>query len=292
MGDVLAKVAKIINRDNTDYELVIDRDTTGVPGSPNIADTIFNKIENSDIFVADVSIINPPQPGAKATPNPNVLIELGYAFGVLGDGRVLMVMNSAFNIPDEHKESPKNVLPFDLGLKRVIPYELTSRDDPRKDEVRESLVGRLAHQVTEMLATPRTDKRVRKVLADVPRVSFVTGGGSSAGGGRQTADAILICTHGVARSVTLGSNSGQIAHASLIRDSSNYCHIQFSFPSMKSSLELFAEYSDELGFDYRVEQTFEWFAPERPRMKPGLAIFRRDGADRWEKIHDSRPPKS
>src|ERR1043165_3134248 len=35
-----------------------DRDTSGVPGSPDIAATIFDKIKAADIFVGDVSFIN------------------------------------------------------------------------------------------------------------------------------------------------------------------------------------------------------------------------------------------
>lgn len=54
---------------------VVDRDTRNTPGSPDIATTIFTKIDACDVFVCDVSIINPnkePRP----TPNPNVLVEL------------------------------------------------------------------------------------------------------------------------------------------------------------------------------------------------------------------------
>lgn len=44
---------------------------------PKIEDVIKDKIENSDIFVADITPI--AAEGAKQLPNPNVLIELGYA---------------------------------------------------------------------------------------------------------------------------------------------------------------------------------------------------------------------
>jgi hypothetical protein len=54
----------------------VDRDTTGVPGSPDIAATIFEKIKAADIFVGDVSFINQGATG-RPTPNPNVLVELG-----------------------------------------------------------------------------------------------------------------------------------------------------------------------------------------------------------------------
>src|SRR4030065_207825 len=77
--DVLENVATKITADNTiDIEPVIDRDTKGVAGAPDIASTIFAKISSADVFVADISIIN-KQNGGRQTPNPNVLIELGYA---------------------------------------------------------------------------------------------------------------------------------------------------------------------------------------------------------------------
>jgi hypothetical protein len=54
-------------------EPVIDRDTAGVPGSPDIAHTIFDKIDAAAVFVCDVSIVNADTAG-RPTPNPNVLL--------------------------------------------------------------------------------------------------------------------------------------------------------------------------------------------------------------------------
>lgn len=61
----------------------IDRDTQGLAGAPDIGDSIYDKIDSADIFIADVTIINQDYAGRK-TPNPNVLIELGYAIKALG----------------------------------------------------------------------------------------------------------------------------------------------------------------------------------------------------------------
>src|SRR5437016_4475569 len=75
----LEKAAASIAADESiEIEPVVDRDTQGVPGAPDIASTIFAKITAADIFVADVSITTRPKTG-RPTPNPNVLIELGYA---------------------------------------------------------------------------------------------------------------------------------------------------------------------------------------------------------------------
>ena len=109
----------------------LDKDTEGVPGSPDIAATIFEKIDNASAFVADISLVSPE--GVRATPNPNVLIELGYAMKALGPDRVVMVANTFFG--------PLESLPFDLRLKRVLAYSQSPEDDAK--ESREKLRSRL-----------------------------------------------------------------------------------------------------------------------------------------------------
>src|SRR5262249_37288607 len=102
--------------ESIEVEPVVDRDTAGVPGSPDISSTIFGKIEQALIFVCDVSIINQgAKEASRFTPNPNVLIELGYALKALGQHRIIMVMNTAFGTVEQ--------LPFDLRLKRVLTYD-------------------------------------------------------------------------------------------------------------------------------------------------------------------------
>jgi hypothetical protein len=105
-------------------EPVVDRDTQGVPGAPDIASTIFAKISGADVFVADVSIIDRNQ--NRATPNPNVLIELGYAFKALGAERIVLVFNRAFGKIEE--------LPFDLRMRRVLAYEMPATGTPKGPE--------------------------------------------------------------------------------------------------------------------------------------------------------------
>lgn len=96
------------------FEASVDRDTAGMTGSPDIPNAIFSKIDKADIFVADVTIVNPQAIGRK-TPNPNVLIELGYAIHALGFEKILLVFNSAYGTIEE--------LPFDLRQKRIMSYK-------------------------------------------------------------------------------------------------------------------------------------------------------------------------
>ena len=130
----LENVTKVIRSDDSvDVDPVVDRDTQGVPGSPDIAKTIFQKIAGADIIVADVSIINASQQGRR-TPNPNVLLELGYALHALGDERVILVFNTAYGMLED--------LPFDLRMRRVMPYSMPETGQERSSE-RKALESKL-----------------------------------------------------------------------------------------------------------------------------------------------------
>lgn len=142
---VLENVAKSLGADGAlGIEPVIDRDTAGVPGAPDIAGTILAKIDKADIFVCDVSIINSGDQG-RLTPNPNVLIELGYAMRAMGPNRIVMVMNEAYGGLKE--------LPFDLRSRRVLTFRLV-KDAVEKAPVRqrlEEILERSIRAITEML---------------------------------------------------------------------------------------------------------------------------------------------
>ena len=122
-----------------DVEPVIDRDTTDVAGSPEIAGTIFQKIDRSDVFVPDVSLITPKGSG-KHSPNPNVLVELGFAAKARGWERIVMVMNTAFGKPKD--------LPFDLKNRRVLVYELAEGAESKAEKRR-----MLAHRLEDAIRT-------------------------------------------------------------------------------------------------------------------------------------------
>ena len=99
----------------------LDSDRQGVSGSPDLAATIFAKIDAAAVVIADVTPVGrgpasmsedgAEMPG-KALMNPNVAIELGYSLLKPGEGggnRLLMVCN-------EHYGSRAD-LPFDLAHK-------------------------------------------------------------------------------------------------------------------------------------------------------------------------------
>lgn len=89
-----------------DGRIEVDHDTHGVGGSPPIAETILRKIRETAVFVADVTPICRTTAG-KRVPNPNVMIELGYAMREISHERIVLVMNQAEGAELKH-------LPFDL----------------------------------------------------------------------------------------------------------------------------------------------------------------------------------
>lgn len=124
-------------------EPVIDRDTQGIAGTPDISSSIFSKIAEADFFVADVSIINSDTPAGRPTPNPNVLIELGYAIGVKGWQRIILVHNLAYGGHDQ--------LPFDLRQRRTVTYCFREGDDPTLPK--SELVSRLKIALRDIIAS-------------------------------------------------------------------------------------------------------------------------------------------
>ena len=87
----------------------VDKDTKNVPGSPAIFDTILEKIADASIVVADLTFVGQRENG-KQIPNPNVLIEYGFALNDPGPPRMIGVMNTAFGHPTSEN------MPFNLAL--------------------------------------------------------------------------------------------------------------------------------------------------------------------------------
>jgi hypothetical protein len=153
--DCLSRAIKEVRADEElKLDPCLDRDTSGVPGSPDIAATIFEKIKAADIFVGDVSFINQGATG-RPTPNPNVLVELGYAAGRLGWDQIICVFNKA--------TGSINDLPFDIRPRRVRAYELVEGQD--KADQRKALVSVLKADITDILHAPdKAEAKARQQL--------------------------------------------------------------------------------------------------------------------------------
>jgi len=153
--DALKSAVSGLSRDEAIFvEAMVDRDTSGVAGTPGISESIFDKIDTCDFFVCDVSLVNHPEPSSsgglskralsalvkvvlghtskyrqrnRPTPNPNVLVELGYAAARIGWSRIILVQNTAFGSLE--------ALPFDLRHRRILHYNLPSKESRQRERV-------------------------------------------------------------------------------------------------------------------------------------------------------------
>ncbi len=140
---VIEKSIKNFNEsDNYELEPSIDRDTKNVPGSPNITQALIEKIKKSDAFVADISIVTGDKHKAqRLSPNPNVMLELGYAIALLGWDRIILFCNEVYGTDED--------LPFDIRQHRQIKYSL--KQDDTKSECRNNLSKHFGKKLIELI---------------------------------------------------------------------------------------------------------------------------------------------
>lgn len=138
----------------------LDHDTKNTAGAVEITNTILQKISDSAVFAADLTPIGATAEG-KALPNPNVLIELGWAMRELGADRIIVILNTANATIDD--------LPFDIRHRRALTYKLSSGSNKNtKRAVRESLTSDLARAITAILQQVSIVQATATTIVSVP----------------------------------------------------------------------------------------------------------------------------
>lgn len=174
IADCIDKALKELSREGVAVVLAVrDQDTQGVTGTPDIRESILEKIDRCSVFVGDVTIINPDdegEPGKRLTPNPNVLFETGYAVKALGWERVLLVINTA--------ACDRDLLPFDLKVRRLVEYELDA--EANKSNAKSSLAMKFKKQLQYLLEPHDTEHAIEVFFAD-PKTQEAMGSGIQAG---------------------------------------------------------------------------------------------------------------
>lgn len=100
-----------------------------------------SKIDESDLFIADVSIINAKDnTSTRKTPNPNVMFELGYAACRLGWNRIICLFNVDYGEMGD--------LPFDIKHRRIAAYSLKGKS---KSEERNRIAGIIMGTIASMI---------------------------------------------------------------------------------------------------------------------------------------------
>jgi hypothetical protein len=103
----------------------LDHDTKGLSGTPEVASTIFSKIEQAGMFLGDVTFVGSSRSSdgrEKKLPNMNVAIEMGYAGRAVGWERIILVMNRAYGDADEQVfdiKHRRNPITFDVPADSV-----------------------------------------------------------------------------------------------------------------------------------------------------------------------------
>lgn len=129
----LKNAIKSLEDDPTlDSRPTLDDSTKGKMGAVDIPATIMEKIDNCDVFVADLSFIG--EHNRRKLINQNVLYELGYMIGKRTENRVIMLFNSDFG---EIKD-----LPFDISHRRVMPFSI--QNDKKGNQLTSSLTNLLS----------------------------------------------------------------------------------------------------------------------------------------------------
>ena len=164
----LNKAIKNLNRDlDLDEPLRVDQDTEGVAGWPDITSALFDKIDQCEVFVADITPINGPNSDFRITPNPNVLLELGYALATgFGRTRIICVINTHYLPNGDLRE-----LPFDLRGSRPLQFTLqdpTERkvESGQEDPTRTRARAELATKLEKALATVMEALEAERLAAE------------------------------------------------------------------------------------------------------------------------------
>ena len=164
LDDAVKTLTETLDLEEADRP-TIDQDTQGVMGSPVIAETIYEKIRDSQVVVADVTLTCATPEGKKLI-NSNVAYELGYAHGHHGHGVILSVMNTHYG--------PPNDLPFDLQHRRwPVQFEIApDAEKTDRREVRKALAKEFARILQLYLEGKNPGKKYEPTQSTINAASY------------------------------------------------------------------------------------------------------------------------
>lgn len=120
--DALRLAIKEIEKDEKNERINLMDSSSNLVGSTRIPESILKDISTCDIFVCDLTIIGKSDNNKRNIPNPNVLLELGYAVAVLGWERTIVIFNEQFGVLN-------NDLPFDIEKRSTLTCRIEDNND-------------------------------------------------------------------------------------------------------------------------------------------------------------------
>ncbi len=156
---VLTELIEELNTEQPNtYEL--EMDTQNVSGFPDPLEQILKKIDDSTVFICDLTIINSHETQDKLKmPNANVMLELGYAISRLSLENIICIYNK------EHGHY--KFLPSDIRNRIGIDYTLKDtleNSEKEKQNLKERIKERIpsSDHVSDNIQL----REVRKILCD------------------------------------------------------------------------------------------------------------------------------
>lgn len=252
--------------DSLNVQPVIERDTQGIPGAPDIAKVIFEKIASAAVVIADVSIVTGQQEGRPA-PNPNVLFELGYALKALGDERLILVFNTEYGKVEQ--------LPFDLRMRRTLTYKMDVEMADRASE-RNDLQAKLENALRDALAGAKNFKETVKIRNrdGTPEPFLITGSQQS------DQDSSLRVLWGILKFTNYTPYPATIAPVRLVVEGKDWPVHRLFFQRMVAVATKDQEIT-VLGNDFAEYRLVFMFPMNNcPEKKSGAVVFRIDDEER------------
>lgn len=144
---------KLNKKINLQYS--IDKATENRLGTIDITESIFSKICEANVFIGDVTPINSDSQTKSKVPNPNVLIELGYAASQIGWENIICIQNLAFG--------GFNDLPFDLRQRRTLTYKLDGYSTKKEYENEKKLLIEKLIEIIENLDNSKLSSLIKLI---------------------------------------------------------------------------------------------------------------------------------
>jgi hypothetical protein len=147
-------------------DIELDKDTKDEPGSPLIFETIRQKIDSCALLVSDLTAVTHRGNG-ELIPNPNVLVEYGYAYKTLTSKRIIQVMNIAFGKPT------RSSMPFDLALHRSpIIYNLPDNATPEERAAAKDVLAKILERAIRAIIASDAYRDSLPKEPEPPRIKY------------------------------------------------------------------------------------------------------------------------
>ncbi len=156
--DALKEAVKELKKEDIlAVEPVVDRALKGAAGAVRIDHDILDRITQCAIFIGDVTLVTAPDHAGRPAPNPNVLLELGYAVAKHSWQRVILPFNESYG--------EKHELPFDLEKNRLLRFTLpTDCDRESTKKVLADLVIDFKKAIEAILGLPTLKDEIASFL--------------------------------------------------------------------------------------------------------------------------------